>query len=34
MNAFRQLLKASGAHPPVGTWITSASPLVAEAIGW
>jgi 2-dehydro-3-deoxyglucarate aldolase len=34
MNAFRQLLKASGAHPPVGTWITSASPLVAEAVGW
>ena len=34
MNEFRQLLKASGAHPPVGTWITSASPLVAEAIGW
>lgn len=34
MNAFRQLLKAAGAHPPVGTWITSAHPLVAEAIGW
>jgi 2-dehydro-3-deoxyglucarate aldolase len=33
MNAFRQLLKSSGAHPPVGTWISSASPLVAEAIG-
>ena len=33
MNAFRQMLKSSGAHPPVGTWITSASPLVAEAIG-
>jgi 2-keto-3-deoxy-L-rhamnonate aldolase RhmA len=32
MNAFRQLLKASGAHPPVGTWIGSANPLVAEAI--
>jgi 2-dehydro-3-deoxyglucarate aldolase len=32
MNAFRQMLKASGAHPPVGTWISSASPLVAEAI--
>ena len=32
MNAFRQLLKASGAHPPVGTWIGSAHPLVAEAI--
>lgn len=33
MNAFRQLLKSSGSHPPVGTWISSASPLVAEAIG-
>ena len=33
MNAFRHLLKAAGAHPPVGTWIVSASPLVAEAVG-
>ncbi len=33
MNAFRQLLKASGGHPPIGTWIMSASPLVAEAVG-
>ena len=33
MNPFRHLLKVSGAHPPVGTWILSASPLVAEAIG-
>lgn len=33
MNAFRHLLKAAGAHPPVGTWITSASPMVAEAVG-
>ena len=33
MNAFRQLLKAAGGHPPVGTWIMSASPLVAEATG-
>ena len=33
MNAFRQLLKSSGSHPPVGTWISSASPIVAEAIG-
>ncbi|HEX6704356.1 MAG TPA: HpcH/HpaI aldolase/citrate lyase family protein [Albitalea sp.] len=33
MNAFRQLLKASGAHPPVGTWISTASPIVAEAMG-
>src|SRR5256885_1293176 len=33
MNAFRQLLKSSGAHPPVGTWIGSANAVVAEAIG-
>ena len=33
MNAFRQLLKAAGSHPPVGTWIMSASPIVAEAVG-
>ncbi|MGY4831331.1 HpcH/HpaI aldolase family protein [Sphaerotilaceae bacterium SBD11-9] len=33
MNAFQQLLKSSGGHPPIGTWIMSASPLIAEAIG-
>ena len=33
MNAFRQLMKAAGGHPPLGTWIGSASPLVAEAVG-
>jgi 2-dehydro-3-deoxyglucarate aldolase len=33
MNPFRHLLRAAGAHPPVGTWIMSASPLVAEATG-
>jgi 2-dehydro-3-deoxyglucarate aldolase len=33
MNPFRQMLASAGAHPPVGTWISSASPLVAEAIG-
>jgi 2-dehydro-3-deoxyglucarate aldolase len=32
MNAFQQLLKSSGGHPPIGTWVMSASPLVAEAI--
>ena len=31
MNAFRQLLQAT--EPKAGTWIMSASPLVAEAIG-
>lgn len=33
MNPFRQMLKAAGAHPPVGTWISSASPVLAEAVG-
>ena len=32
MNAFKQLLGASGGNPPIGTWISSASPLVAEAV--
>jgi 2-keto-3-deoxy-L-rhamnonate aldolase RhmA len=33
MNAFAQLLKQRGSKTPVGTWVMSASPLVAEAIG-
>ena len=33
MNAFRQLLLARGSATPVGTWVMSASPIVAEAIG-
>ncbi len=33
MNAFAHLLKAAGHHPPIGTWIMSASPIVAEAVG-
>ncbi len=33
MNPFRQLLKASRHRVPIGTWITSASPIVAEAVG-
>jgi 2-keto-3-deoxy-L-rhamnonate aldolase RhmA len=33
MNAFRHLLKAAGHAAPVGTWIMSASPIVAEAVG-
>jgi 2-keto-3-deoxy-L-rhamnonate aldolase RhmA len=33
VNAFRQLIKTAGGHPPIGTWIASASPLVAEAVG-
>ena len=33
MNAFRRLLKSSGSQPPIGSWISSASPIVAEAMG-
>jgi 2-keto-3-deoxy-L-rhamnonate aldolase RhmA len=33
MNPFRQLLRARGAHTPIGTWVMSASPLVTEATG-
>ncbi|MDQ6639364.1 MAG: aldolase/citrate lyase family protein [Pseudomonadota bacterium] len=35
MNAFKRLLiDAAGGPPPAGVWIMSASPLVAEAIGY
>jgi 2-keto-3-deoxy-L-rhamnonate aldolase RhmA len=33
MNPFSQLLRARGAKTPLGTWVMSASPIVAEAIG-
>ncbi len=33
MNPFRQLLRARGSRSPVGTWVMSASPIVAEAVG-
>ncbi len=33
MNPFRHLLRARGAKATIGTWISSASPLVAEAVG-
>jgi 2-keto-3-deoxy-L-rhamnonate aldolase RhmA len=33
MNPFCHLLRAAGHHPPIGTWINSASPIVAEAMG-
>jgi 2-keto-3-deoxy-L-rhamnonate aldolase RhmA len=33
MNPFRQLIRASGAQAPLGTWVMSASPIVAEAVG-
>jgi 2-keto-3-deoxy-L-rhamnonate aldolase RhmA len=33
MNPFRNLLRSHGAHAPIGTWVMSTSPIVAEAIG-
>ena len=33
MNPFQDLLAARGSRVPIGTWIMSASPIVAEAIG-
>ena len=33
MNPFQELLAARATKVPIGTWIMSASPLVAEAIG-
>jgi len=33
VNPFNQLLRAHGARSPIGTWVMSASPLVAEAVG-
>jgi 2-keto-3-deoxy-L-rhamnonate aldolase RhmA len=33
MNPFRQLIRAAGHQQPIGTWISSASPVVAEAVG-
>jgi 2-keto-3-deoxy-L-rhamnonate aldolase RhmA len=33
MNPFKQLLARAAERTPVGTWIMSASPLVAEAVG-
>jgi 2-keto-3-deoxy-L-rhamnonate aldolase RhmA len=33
MNGFAQLLKQRASKTPLGTWVMSASPLVAEAIG-
>ena len=33
MNAFRQMLATSPARAPLGSWIMSASPIVAEAMG-
>lgn len=33
MNPFSQLMRAAGSNSPIGTWISSASPIVAEAMG-
>ncbi len=33
MNAFAQLLQNRASKTPIGTWVMSASPIVAEAIG-
>jgi 2-keto-3-deoxy-L-rhamnonate aldolase RhmA len=33
MNAFSNLLRTASKNTPIGTWIMSASPLVAEAVG-
>ena len=33
MNPFRQLLENAGSQAPLGTWVMSASPIVAEAVG-
>ncbi len=33
MNPFKQLLRARGSRAPIGTWVLSASPIVAEAVG-
>jgi len=33
MNPLRQLLMSAGPRAPLGTWVMSASPIVAEAVG-
>ncbi len=33
MNPFKHLLERSGGQPPIGTWLLSGSPLLAEAAG-
>jgi 2-keto-3-deoxy-L-rhamnonate aldolase RhmA len=33
MSPFKQLLNNAGGVPPLGTWVMSASPIVAEAMG-
>ena len=33
MNAFTELLRQRATRMPVGSWVMSASPIVAEAMG-
>lgn len=33
MNLFKHVLQSAGSHAPLGTWLVSASPMVAEAVG-
>ena len=33
MNAFSRMLRSAGRQPPLGAWVMSASPIVAEAMG-
>jgi 2-keto-3-deoxy-L-rhamnonate aldolase RhmA len=33
MNTFRALMRSAGHQPPLGAWVMSASPIVAEAVG-
>lgn len=33
MNAFRDLMQSAGGRAPLGTWLMSGSPIVAEAMG-
>lgn len=33
MNPFRRMLRSAGRQPPLGAWVMSASPIVAEAMG-
>jgi 2-keto-3-deoxy-L-rhamnonate aldolase RhmA len=33
MNPFKQMLARAGTRPPLGSWLMSASPVVAEAMG-
>lgn len=32
MNPFKEMMRSAGGRPPIGTWVMSASPIVAEAV--